>query len=108
MTGLDSEMDTLLEVAALVTEGDLSLVAEGPNLIIHQPDSVLDAMGQWCRVHHHESGLTAAVKKSDKDMRTCEEELLVLGRRNVPDSWSTSAPCNSAKSLTFPSLLYYS
>ena len=48
MTGLDLGTDTILEVAALVTDGDLQIVAEGPNLVVHHPDSVLDAMGEWC------------------------------------------------------------
>ena len=64
MTGLDPDADTLLEVAAIVTEADLSVVAEGPNLVIHHPDQVLDNMGEWCTKHHGDSGLTAAVKDS--------------------------------------------
>ena len=48
MTGLDPSTDTILEVAALVTEGDLTVVAEGPEVVVHQPDNVLDAMGEWC------------------------------------------------------------
>ncbi len=40
------------------------MVAEGPNLVIHHPDAVLDAMGEWCTKHHGDSGLTKAVKES--------------------------------------------
>lgn len=54
MTGLDDTKDKILEAACLVTDGDLNLVAEGPNLIIYQPDTVLDAMGEWCKKTHRE------------------------------------------------------
>ena len=62
--GLEHDKDTLLEVAVIVTEGDLSVVAEGPNLVIHQPDEVLDSMNEWCKEHHGQSGLTQAVRDS--------------------------------------------
>nr|XP_016853623.1 PREDICTED: oligoribonuclease, mitochondrial [Anolis carolinensis] len=52
MTGLDIERDHILEMACLVTDADLNLVAEGPNLIIHQPDEVLEGMSEWCKEHH--------------------------------------------------------
>ena len=47
MTGLDPQNDCLLEVAVIVTDQDLEVVAEGPNLVIHRSDQVLEAMGQW-------------------------------------------------------------
>ena len=54
MTGLDTAKDHILEAAVLITDADLEIVAEGPNLIIHQPDSILDAMGEWCKKTHGE------------------------------------------------------
>lgn len=54
MTGLDDTKDHILEAACLVTDGDLNIVAEGPNLIINQPDSILDSMGEWCKKTHGE------------------------------------------------------
>ncbi len=54
MTGLDDTKDHILEAACLITDGDLNIVAEGPNLIIHQSDDILDAMGDWCKKTHGE------------------------------------------------------
>jgi oligoribonuclease len=48
----------------IITEGNLEVVAEGPSLVIHHPDAVLDAMNEWCVEHHGQSGLTKAVKES--------------------------------------------
>lgn len=56
-------------MAALITDGDLNVVAKGPDLVIHQPDHVLLAMGDWCREHHGKSGLVDAVKNSTKDVQ---------------------------------------
>lgn len=54
MTGLDDTKDHILEAACLITDGDLNIVAEGPNLIINQPDIILDSMGDWCKKQHGE------------------------------------------------------
>lgn len=76
MSGLDIEKEHILEMACLVTDGQLNIIAEGPSLIIHQPDSVLDAMGEWCTKHHGESGLTEAVRKSDISLAAAEHQML--------------------------------
>jgi len=67
MSGLDPDTDRILEVAVLVTDGQLEVVAEGPNLIIHQPDEVLEAMDEWNTRHHGQSGLTQRVRESTVD-----------------------------------------
>ncbi len=54
MTGLDDTKDHILEAACLITDQDLNIVAEGPNIIINQPDSILDGMGEWCKKTHGE------------------------------------------------------
>ncbi len=64
MTGLDPRKDFILEIATIVTDCQLNIVAEGPNLVIHQPDHVLDAMDEWCTNQHGKSGLTQKVKDS--------------------------------------------
>lgn len=64
MSGLDPDKDRILEVAVLVTDGNLEIVAEGPNLIIHQPDTVLEGMDEWNTKHHGQSGLTQRVRES--------------------------------------------
>lgn len=78
MSGLDINKEHILEMACLVTDGHLNMVAEGPNLIIHQPDSVLDNMGQWCKEHHGQSGLTDAVRKSNVSLTSAEQQMLVF------------------------------
>lgn len=67
MSGLYPEKDRILEVAILVTDGELNLIAEGPTLIIHQPDDLLDAMDEWNTSHHDASGLTERVRASTMD-----------------------------------------
>lgn len=67
MSGLDPDRERILEVAVLVTDGDLKLIAEGPNLVIKQPDDLLGAMDEWNTKHHGESGLTERVRQSTID-----------------------------------------
>lgn len=76
MTGLDPRTDWVLEIATLVTDGALNVIAEGPDLVIHHPDEVLEAMNEWCVTHHGASGLTARVKAST--ISTAEAEQLTL------------------------------
>ena len=64
MSGLEPETDRVLEVAVLVTDGELEVVAEGPNLVLHQSNEVLDAMDEWNTSHHGQSGLTQRVRES--------------------------------------------
>lgn len=52
MTGLDVNSDRIMEVACLITDNNLNIVAEGPNIVIHQPDSVLATMDEWCTSTH--------------------------------------------------------
>lgn len=64
MTGLDPEKERIIEMAAVVTEADLTVVAEGPVLVIHQPDEILDAMDKWNQSTHGKSGLITKVRAS--------------------------------------------
>src|SRR5690606_12913386 len=64
MSGLDPATCGVLEIAVLVTDGDLNEIAEGPDLVIHQPDELLAAMDDWNTKHHGESGLTERVRQS--------------------------------------------
>lgn len=78
MTGLDPETDQVLEIATLITDGELELIAEGPDLVVHQADAVLEAMGEWCREHHGASGLTAAVRASTVSLAEAEARTLAF------------------------------
>jgi oligoribonuclease len=64
MTGLDPKDCVILEIACLVTDKDLNILAEGPVLAIHQSDATLDAMDDWNQKHHGHSGLIRRVKDS--------------------------------------------
>ncbi len=76
MSGLDPDRCKILEIATLVTDGDLKILGEGPDLVVHQPDNVLDAMDSWCTEHHGDSGLTEAVKASDIELADAERRTL--------------------------------
>jgi len=78
MTGLDPEKERIIEVAVVVTEPDLTVVAEGPVLVIHQADSLLDAMDSWNRSTHGKSGLTEKVKASTRTESNAEDELVAF------------------------------
>lgn len=54
MTGLDDTKDHILEAACLITDADLNIIADGPNLIINQPDNILNSMNEWCMKTHTE------------------------------------------------------
>lgn len=77
MTGLEPEKDLILEIATVVTDGELRVLAEGPCLAIHQSDAVLDGMDPWCVEQHGKSGLTQRCRESsvtvlDAQARTLE------------------------------------
>lgn len=76
MSGLDPESCRILEIASVVTGSDLEVLAEGPDLVVHQPDEVLDAMDEWCTIHHGKSGLTAAVRASTISLEEAEGRTL--------------------------------
>lgn len=84
MTGLDPEKERIIEVAVVVTEPDLTVVAEGPVLVIHQPAEILDAMDSWNRGTHGKSGLTEKVKASTLTEADAEDQLIAFLSRYVP------------------------
>jgi oligoribonuclease len=84
MTGLDPEQNTILEIATLITDGALNIVAEGPVRAIHHPAAVLEAMDQWNRDHHGASGLTARALASSLSVAAAEEETLAFVRQYCP------------------------
>lgn len=84
MTGLDIEKDKIIEMACIITDSDLNILAEGPNLIINQPDELLDGMSEWCKEHHGKSGLTQAVRDSKITLEQAEYEFLSFVRQHTP------------------------
>jgi oligoribonuclease len=83
MTGLDPEIDKLLEIAVIVTSPDLSLRVEGPVLVIHQGDAQLDAMDSWNKGTHGKSGLIDKVKASTVSEAEAEAQLIEFMSRYV-------------------------
>ncbi len=81
MTGLDVQACTILEIATIITDADLEIIAEGPDLVIHQPDEVLEAMDEWNTRHHGDSGLTKAVQESTLSLQQAEKRTLSFVQR---------------------------
>lgn len=94
MTGLDPEQNTILEIATLITDATLNIIAEGPVLAVHQSAQVLDAMDQWNRDHHGASGLTARALASPLSLAAAETETLAFVRRYCPER--TSPLCGNS------------
>lgn len=84
MTGLDPATDHILEIATLVTDKQLTLLAEGPVLAVHHEDAVLAAMGEWCTRQHGQSGLTERVRQSRVSMAEAQQATLEFLRQHVP------------------------
>lgn len=84
MTGLDPEKERIIEAAIVVTEPDLTFVAEGPVVVIHQSDELLDAMDKWNTSTHGKSGLTDKVRASTTTEEQAEEQLLAFLTQYVP------------------------
>ena len=64
MTGLVPDRHAICEIATVITDSDLSVIAEGPNLVIHLDEETMEQMDPWCVEHHGRSGLTARIKES--------------------------------------------
>jgi len=84
MTGLVPDTDRIIEIAVLVTDSQLNLIAEGPVLVVKQPDEVLGAMDSWNRSVHGKSGLVEKVKASRLDEATAERQTIEFLSRHVP------------------------
>ncbi len=78
MSGLLPETDVIIEIATVVTDQDLNVLAEGPEIAIHQPQAVMDGMDEWNTRHHGNSGLTARVGASDFDTADAEKATLAF------------------------------
>ncbi|MGE3320040.1 MAG: oligoribonuclease [Candidatus Berkiella sp.] len=78
MTGLDPLNDQIIEIATLITDSQLNILAEGPNLAIHQSDEILANMDEWNTKQHKLSGLTERVQKSTVTLQEAEKETLAF------------------------------
>ena len=83
MSGLNPEKERLLEIAMVVTNGDLEIVAEGPVLVVHQEDALLDGMDAWNKGTHGRSGLITKVKESTLTEEAAEKLCLEFLAKHV-------------------------
>jgi oligoribonuclease len=83
MTGLEPQQDQIIEIATVVTDNDLEILAQGPVIAIHQPQSVMSTMDEWNTRHHGDSGLSARVAASSSSLRDAEIETLSFLREYV-------------------------
>ena len=77
-SGLDAESDSILEVASIVTDGQLNVLAQGPVIAINHPDSLLEAMDEWNTTHHTDSGLVERVKKSRETHQSAQQKTIMF------------------------------
>ncbi len=94
MTGLDPFRDQIIEIATLVTDAQLNILAEGPVIAIHQPDYILDGMDDWNKKQHGRSGLIDRVRGSQYDEQQAERETIEFLDKLV--SPGTSPMCGNS------------
>ncbi|HWV16566.1 MAG TPA: oligoribonuclease [Cellvibrio sp.] len=84
MTGLDPDREVIIEMATIITDSELNILAEGPVFAIHQPDSILAAMDEWNTNQHGGSGLTQRVRESKISTAEAEAETIKFLQQWVP------------------------
>jgi len=88
MTGLDTFNDRIIEIATIMTDAQLNILAEGPVLAIHQSDEVLSGMDEWNTRQHGQSGLVERVRKSTLDEAEAERQTIEFLSEHVPEGAS--------------------
>jgi len=84
MTGLDTQQDQIIEIATVVTDARLVILAQGPVIAIYQPVEIMDSMDKWNTSHHGDSGLTERVRQSRSSAADAERETLDFLSQYVP------------------------
>jgi oligoribonuclease len=84
MTGLNPDSDVIIEIATIVTDSDLNVLAEGPSLALRQPQATMDAMDKWNTRQHGHSGLTQRVLSSEIDTAEAERQTVAFLAQWVP------------------------
>ena len=95
MTGLDPLQDVIVEVATLVTDDDLTIVAEGPDLVVAAPEDKLEGMSETVRAMHEKSGLLGAITASTVSLADAGRETLAFLRQHIPEPRSVPLCGNS-------------
>jgi len=112
MTGLDPEHERIIEIATIVTDSELNIIAEGPNLVINQNKSLLDSMDEWNQKQHGSTGLIDAVKISNITEQMAEIETLdfiskYVGQKKSPMCGNTVSHDRRFLSKYMPQLEAY-
>jgi oligoribonuclease len=94
MTGLQPDSDRVIEIALLVTDPQLNVIATGPVLVVHQPDEVLNAMDSWNKSTHAKTGLIERVRASALSEAEAERQALAFLGAHVPQN--TSPMCGNS------------
>src|SRR3990167_313305 len=84
MTGLNPKTDCIIEIATIITDKELNILAEGPVIAIHQSDAVLSCMDEWNVKQHNGSGLVDRVRASHYDERKAEEQTIDFLKKHIP------------------------
>lgn len=85
MTGLDEEIHHIIEIASIITDKDLNVLAQGPNLAIYQPEEILNLMDEWCQTTHGNSGLTARIKESKTSVEEAMQATIDFAIKWIPE-----------------------
>ena len=88
MTGLAPDSDRIIELAVVVTDADLNVIAESPVIVVHQADEILDGMDAWNKGTHGRSGLIEKVKSSTTDEAQATSQMLTFLKQHVPEGKS--------------------
>ena len=94
MTGLNVEECKIIEIATIITDKDLNIIAEAEPMAIYQPNSVLDSMNEWCIKTHGETGLTQRVKDSNISLEEAQEKTINFVKKYVP--YQSSPLCGNS------------
>lgn len=88
MTGLNPDTDCIIEVALVITDSQLNTLAEGPVLVVHQSDAILDGMDKWNKSTHAKSGLIDKIKASHLTEADVEAQMIAFLKQHVPSGAS--------------------
>ena len=94
MTGLNTEADLIIELATIVTDSELNIIAEGPVFVVHQDDEIMTAMDEWNTKTHNATGLVERVKQSKLKEVDAEQQTLAFLKQHLPKN--TSPMCGNS------------
>ena len=105
MTGLEPQQDQIIEIATIVTDKDLNILAEGPVIAVHQSEDVINGMDDWNTKHHGESGLIERVRNSRYSLHQAEMESIDFLKQYVPAGKSPMSGNSICQDRRFMALL---